>query len=996
MESAEGDIGKIPQEGDIVDIPYGIRVIRERPKKSWLTAWADKRKKYKEEGTIVAVHTRESTEGDDLGDYGDFGNDDDDDGIGGGDDGDGDDVDLEGEDEEDEDTPGPDAPVIGGGRSKPKFEIQDEWKYMKVPIFTTSAAEALAISMGLPTHHEKLVRVSIRRAVENVHIVHTGTYRMRVGPRGKLLPLENEKRTVAAFDENDPDHISRITKTPPAFEPKPRLLEKNPYSDEYDFGAYVKFVKDGIDMEGIVMSYTEYSVGVAVKEGLTSEIIFVDYDDVSLKKALPPAKILRSLKSMITVEQVYTGPVPDEIRKTIVDTYLSILNRLRIGTGPGMVPPVTPSSTGQNLKTVLLGPKPMAPSSWNDYYSGEFFKWIKNKHHELFKGQVDTQKVTRVAAAAVKNDSDASILLQEITSELPGGELKYDTTVDDILNVFTKVKNITVFQATCIQALEKAKYSGRGEESGIELADILSTTIEAYYRMHPPHIDTYYQYVFNLELDEKRESYIPTDLDRAEFEGTYLETLQKLHDQAIDKYGVEKEKYNESIREAERIKKDLPASRGGTEPPQSPFRNDNKRQVERFEQIIFASFGSSVHSYLTKVLVPHIFLEGKLASHAHFFRAKVANGSFPFSALVGANVAHYLPEFAMNKSLTDGQWEAAGYAIGAILHNDVATIVDTYVNILNPTSQVQHSGLAYSNIINMVDGLEKMLVDPISLCDADTNTGYRPVISSDNRYSLDPRTRELLEERIPDGDLAICYDPTTKNFTCHSTRDVMLAIVKGDLTNPHTKRPYPSDFVERIQRRNASIISGLKLPGSPEPLPEPVIPVKKISPPKPPPKKQEKPPRKRHVPPKDAEFEAITNILLLGEIEEIALFGYSIYFNVRDEDSGEVVEQEIPVTYNAKDKGIDVAVLTYHVDDPVASMENLKTQIKSVPSRVNKIYVAGLGLKIPKDKIILSAKIKKELPRVKKIFWAESENADEMRDILIDVAIDVEGLVVVD
>jgi hypothetical protein len=1044
------------KEGDIVNVPYGMRIVRQGPegvqgpKKSWLTGFAEKRekKKYKEEGEEVT-----GEEGYDEGGEIDEGGDDD---LDGGDDegGEGGEEGGEGgEGEEDGPGDGEEGEVLPRGKPQgTEYEVQDEWMYKKVPIFTTSAAEKLASDMGLPTHHEKLIKVNIRRRVEAVQITHAGMQRMVVGKNGRLLPAIGGERMISTFDESILDSRSSRPglqgegKTPPAFRPKPRSQEdRNPYNDVYNIGTYVKFERGdprsgSMEMEGIVIAYTETSVGVAVKKDtgssidITSDTIFVDYDNVSLKKVMPPKKKKFVLKTMLTPDDVYAATeIPDEIRKMVIDTYISILNELRrtpdtgAGGQGGAIAPVTPSNTKDTLRKIMLKEKPLPPTEWKNYYADEFFKWNKNKHHEFFISRVDVQKVAAIADDLIKQDYGSDALLRQIMFSLPGETLNVDTMVINILDPLSKVKNVTIFQAMVIQSLEKEKYSGRGETKGSDLATLLSNIIQTYYRMHPPDMNAYYKRVYDLELAKIQDDYFPTANDRREFEGLHLVTLRNIYDDMINKYQSEKAKYEDEVRAAELLQKVEAIEGGSPEPPKSPFREikislkqnlvfENKKQVERFEQLIFATYGSSVHSYLSGVMLPHIFLEGPLAHHAYFFRAKIANGAFPFSALVGANIAHYLPEFAMNRNLTDEQWLKAGTIIGAVLHNDIAAVVDTYANILNPTAKIQRSSDTYQNISSLVENLEKMLVDPISECQADTSTGYRPVISND-RYVLHPKTRQILEERIPDEDLAICYDPTTKAFTCHSTRDVMLSIARGDLANPHTKKPYPEDFVKRIRDRSETIISKMKLPGSPLPLVEPVpIPPSSTAKKTPKPQVLSLPPskavktRKRHIAPKKGSFEVITKMLLLGDIERLALFDESIIFDV--DEGGEIMEEEVAITFDVKDKNVDVsrsrsqiedvsrsrsqiedvAVLTFYADEP-DSIKDLSQQAKKIPKRIKKIYVAGLNaLKVSaKDRVLMAAKIKK-LVHAKNVFYVDHNEDDDLKDVLIDVTVDVEGI----
>src|SRR6185436_5173576 len=117
-------------------------------------------------------------------------------------------------------------------------------------------------------------------------------------------------------------------------------------------------------------------------------------------------------------------------------------------------------------------------------------------------------------------------------------------------------------------------------------------------------------------------------------------------------------------------------------------------------------------------------------------------------------------------------------------------------NTLNPTAKMQQSGLSHNTIMAMTALLEGLLVDPISVCKTDSGTVERNVVIKDS--FVRNANGKLMMEDIPEADLAICYDKDSNAFTCHSVRDVAYSILRGDGLNPHTNKPYPVDFVERI------------------------------------------------------------------------------------------------------------------------------------------------------------------------------------------------------
>src|SRR5437868_4403505 len=122
------------------------------------------------------------------------------------------------------------------------------------------------------------------------------------------------------------------------------------------------------------------------------------------------------------------------------------------------------------------------------------------------------------------------------------------------------------------------------------------------------------------------------------FESEYLDTLVTMHREALERYDAERKK-GEEIRIEEQRHADLLK------------RHDAQIEtsVKDFENVVYSTNGGTIHGYLSDVLIPYIFLDTPVAPHAKFFRSKLENGDFAFEALTSANVAHYLPELAMNQ-----------------------------------------------------------------------------------------------------------------------------------------------------------------------------------------------------------------------------------------------------------------------------------------------------------------------------------------------------------
>jgi hypothetical protein len=285
-----------------------------------------------------------------------------------------------------------------------------------------------------------------------------------------------------------------------------------------------------------------------------------------------------------------------------------------------------------------------------------------------------------------------------------------------------------------------------------------------------------------------------------------------------------------------------------------------------------------------------------------------------------------------------------------------------------------------------------------------------------NSYVIDPVTEKYMEESIPEGDLILCYNKDDLAFSCMSTRDVIIAIATGDLINPNTGLQYDPEFIQRIENKYADVIAKVK--AQPPQVPglkirnfEPVIEKKIVPPPqkvvpqksvlmveKP---KKVKPPRVRYVAPKKGDYEPITGMLLLGDVETFALVDVSFVFSIIAEDddgSEEIVDEEIPITFDTKKKGLNVVVLTISADqfkkDALHEEERLKSQLKLVPKYIKKIYIAGLDAEgiTPKDRALFAGRLRRIVPGLKRVFYTDGDSEDDIRDILIDVAVDVEGV----
>lgn len=908
-----------------------------------------------------------------------------------------------------------------------KYETGEELVYAKEPIPGGQKAYAAKFGINLPEYVMKLVPKRVRRRIYETEMRYPGYQYMRIGADGELLPLAKEgPRPIKYLDEDmSPRRKPKKVYSP---EKKPSPVQ-NPYDARYPFGVYVSFsdIPEGAGtLQGIVMAYTDKGVEVSVK----GRIHFVEYTNASLKVLPKPAR--RKEKSPIKdvkVEDVYAmEEIPDIFREMIVESYIDLLKTVR--------EPFKPSKKMAVVEWKMLEQQPL---NWEAYYAGEFEKWTFARYHEQIKDELDQEEIEQEAQKLVGYESSIEGLLRQVTDLLPNEELTYTTDINDVLKALRASPSLTVFQAQLIRVLEKEITSGAGGKqefvstyvstkipkgemapsatyyrqpgkppilrtsppqirapklvetkpvSGKNLAVILSNAVDSYLLTYPPDLKRAIDVITRVAVRKRFEEYEPTPEDKAEFESEHLEILERLHAGAEEKYASEKKKAAE-MKEYEK------------EHAAALARYDEKLvdEVRGYEQIVYESSGGTVLSYLSTVLFPYIFLDSPISSHAKFFRSKLANGDFEFDALAGANLAHYLPELAMNQKLTDSQWTKATNVLGVLLKNQVDALIDLYITIHNPTSRRDHVNLRQVSF-GLSEDLIMYLKDPSDICFAETETGKRPVVK-DGKYVYVPGTRDYMMEKIPPGEMTICY--SNGKFTCHDVRSVLRSIAQDEEPmNPYTGQPYPAAFVAKMKTRYADRLGDQDLWQEPE---EPEEPEFEPLPVKPKPKKRtpttlvvkkelpEKKERVRHKPPKKPQGQ-IRKIGLVGDQWEIlTLFGTSFDVWVKDA-KGQPTEKPKSFEFTDDVEDDDVNVIVFGFD--ASQSETIDELDVNAVKEGALIYVIGINADGIKglDRTKLTRKVKKALGDevVNQVFYLDGSDEEELIAGLTDVAIDVEAL----
>ena len=513
------------------------------------------------------------------------------------------------------------------------------------------------------------------------------------------------------------------------------------------------------------------------------------------------------------------------------------------------------------------------------------------------------------------------------------------------------------------------------------MAVILSNAIDSYMRVYKPNLNKAIDMITRVAVRQRFEEYNPTSEDKAAFDAENLQNLTSLYKEAEQKRALAIEQASET----EKYEKEYASTL-------SKYNENIVEAVKRYEQIIFAARGGTVHSYLSAVLFPYIFLDGPLATHAKFFRAKLANGDFEFDALSGANLAHYLPELAMRKNLTDKQWSEVSDILGILLKHQMDTLIDLYITIQNPTSRRAHTTMRPASY-SLSDRLISYLKDPSEICFSDTKSGKRPVVKN-GKYVYVPGTTDYVMEKIPPGEMTICY--SDGKFTCHDIKSVLRSIANDEEPlNPYTGVPYPTQFVNKMKARYADRLveaAQWEEPEDPE-----FEPLKARTPPKvQTPKKvavkeiMAKPKeRARHKPPKKAKG-VINKIGVDGDAFDIlSIFDSTFKLWVKGA-KGEQIEKTFEFTDNIGDDDVNVVVFAFDASDP-ETIKELDVNLAG-DSRVYAIGINAEGISsLERTKLTRQAKIALE-NRVEHVFYVDGSDEEDLIAGLSDVAIDMEAL----
>lgn len=607
----------------------------------------------------------------------------------------------------------------------------------------------------------------------------------------------------------------------------------NPFNRRFPEFTRVKFEVDGEVHRGLVTDFTEYGVIVMSNKNEYK----IKYVNPTLKRITKP-KAAEQKPLPPTLNDLLRGQVTDSIRERVREVYKELLKEIVKVEKPANK---SPSSKMKGFSMVKMLP-------WDKYYEENFLAWRETSFSKEIYEKLNHDELKQRAFDMTARARDSDVLLQELNEII---EMTTETTSIDIIAAFNKTHPLTPFQARFILMFKQLESHARIEAQskagpgtyfaqekpyayierqkrirerqkkglkmlrsdmpprpkneadlppevkpikGVDLAKIIGEIIRFYISTVP---EVQYEDLLKEEINRGLDA-MDQDQLRERFDEEFLSQLRKIYDDHKKKYDEEYEKYIEKIEKEGAKDTDV---------------DEIEEEVIKFENIVYQNSGhGTIYRYLRRALIPHLFMHGPLASRANFFRAKLSNGDYKFSALAGANISHYLPEFVMginrehveiDKLFDDaGPWQILGQTVVDLLELLIEYFMDSYAAVMNPTKQRGHKNLL-DQAGWLVRNLDPFLVSPVKKCMEQTGTGRRPVVK-DGKYVYhgEGANRRKVYEDIPNEDLVICYQDD--EFSCHSVSEIMNAIAianGGEPINELSGKPYPEDFIKKFIER---------------------------------------------------------------------------------------------------------------------------------------------------------------------------------------------------
>lgn len=914
------DAGKL-KRGDVVEIPLEVRLVRKKKGKILLQPLQRFRR-----SPVIDQYTDAIDEEDDVDD-------------------------IEVDYTEHEPDASPDS-IYGMGIEKPEepptimddigvegieytdedgeIEIGIEYEYKKVEM--EGPMRAMAQRLGLPISETKLVGDRYERKVYPYEILYKNYQKMRVGPFGTLVPYESDKK-VQLIGEDILLPLEEVEGVPDKIE--------NPFDPQLSFGVMVEFIDEKkAPRKGIILGFDKD--GIRVADAKNGDLYGITYDVFSKTgKIIPRIQKVVEQKRVYTLSNFYQQPVSTKLREHVRNMYTTALLELF---------PMEPDAPAPKVNQAEVIVQHSPPVSWEEFFNQEFTKWNYSRYFEPIKNSIDMTEVSHEAQKRVDDAKNIGLLISNLSNLFPDKTLSTHTDTE-LFEALKAQKELRPIDATLMQKLGLRLHLSRDRElTGEALGREIAMIYENYLRIHPPDIDIIFRRLMDSIILDSFHKIVPTNEEKKMFEDEFGEVLRTNYIDYVKKFTEEKTKSRPvSVKKEEK---------------KVGIKDLIKTDVGLFENVVYEAYGNglSTYRYLQNVLTPYIFLVGELGTMAKFFRSKIANGSFSIAVLYTANIAHFLPEIAMNKSLTQDDWILIGETLAKVLLSVINDTIYNYYTLLNPMLRVQtHPALR----VTPAATLEKYLVVPQDVCYNDSKTGK--IGGHAGKKTTD----------IPDGDLVICLDGD--NFVCHSIRGVLSDITNNNSIDPVTAKPYPKEFITKMKHRYANIVQDIS---TEQPV---VVTEEKPEEIKPPP--VERPVSKEKPKPKTPEpirTPTMHTVLVedAPEVEPFTLFNDSI-----DVEGLGIYT----VTTNPLTPDIDITIIVFDA----GKIDQRKDKIPYIPED-SMIYILVVSDKTlnKKEKISKQYRLRKIVPKFSGVVYVDAtgDREEKVRNGIARVIMDAEIL----
>lgn len=662
-----------------------------------------------------------------------------------------------------------------------------------------------------------IVPVDAVRYVYDAEIRYAGAIKMREGPLGILVPVRNPSRKMQRVGEELP-----VRKFRTAYTSRPRHSKKNPYNKKFVLGDYVECPATSIVYTGLVVGKANGKIGV-LSLGPPEKVFEIDVKQISsvdVHSHMPEryASAVRALEKLgIEMDKVLSEDL-------VSGTYVSLRagkkplkgivlgfdkEGLRIGgddgephfcayAGAKKLPrkspflakkvyreavsawdyyslPV-PSRMREALKSyfydfvaslfsieqradpeqprILKLPK----KSWKEFYTENFTRWNYARLFNSLRSQVDEVELKLKAIKVAHEKLNMKDVALTVERELGVGLVSGKVSDKDILDHLRGAKRtLSIFEGMMVISFHKRYLEALPVIRGKELEAELQKLVDEYVASRTTDYSVIYKELFDREVMILFEKVVPSEEDKEAFEDENLSYLSRVWQEYDEEYETELKKYEQALK--------LVTS------PQDVL-DKTKREVAEFENVIYSTYGATVQQYLEKALLPIIFLDpsNQIGQRARFFKEKIKSGNFSISALYSANIAHFMPEFAMNLKLDDSDYEDVLRFMTIELVSRMNDFLTNFVYLEQPgVRRAELPRLPSQKRMNW----DRILVRPQNVCEGG--------------------------QGVSDADLVICYDDG--KFVCQSIDQVLNSILYQKSKNVYTGKPFPEEFVMKMKSR---------------------------------------------------------------------------------------------------------------------------------------------------------------------------------------------------